>query len=353
MGATQMMQLLLRLLSRRVVKNPPAPLRVAVLLVSVIAYGTTGFLYFELPGKPELGWSDGLWWTIVTMTTIGYGDFFPTTPGGRFLVAVPIMFFGVGLLGYVLSVTATTLVESRNRETRGMKDFRLKGHLVIFTFPGVEKVARIVDELRADPQIGEEGEIILVDDELLELPPELTSRHVHFVRGNPARDETLRRANIDEAKRAIILAKPSDPRSDDHVLAITLAIEARQKNVRTVVECTEAATEELLRKAGCDSIVCTSRFDAHFISSEVANPGVQEVVEELLSHLTGQQLYFSKIQGAARSFGTLSKACAAASHIAIGIRRAGKTSLNLAADYPLEAGDEVVTIGANRLELRG
>jgi voltage-gated potassium channel len=120
-----------------------------------------------------------------------------------------------------------------------------------------------------------------------------------------------------------------------------------------VVECTEAATEELLRKAGCDSIVCTSRFDAHFISSEVANPGVQEVVEELLSHLTGQQLYFSKIQGAATSFGTLSKACAAASHIAIGIRRAGKTSLNLAADYPLEAGDEVVTIGANRLELRG
>jgi voltage-gated potassium channel len=232
-----------------------------------------------------------------------------------------------------------------------MKDFRLVDHLVILTFPGVEKVARIVDELRADPQIGADGEIILVDDELLELPAELSSRHVHFVRGNPARDETLRRANIDAAKRAIVLAKPSDPRSDDHVLAITLAIEARQKKVRTVVECLEAGTEELLRKAGCDSVVCTSRFDAHFITSEVANPGVQEVIEELLSHLTGQQLYFSKIDDSAKTFGALSKACAAASHIAIGVRRAGKTSLNLAADHALEAGDEVVTIGAKRLEL--
>jgi len=346
-----MMQLLLRLLSRRVVRNPPAPLRVAVLLLSVLAYGTTGFLYFELPGKPELSWADGLWWSLVTMTTIGYGDLFPTTPGGRFLVAVPIMAFGIGLLGYILSLAATTLVESRNRETRGMKDYKRKDHLVILSFPGLDKVVRIVDELRADSQIGEDGEIILVDDELTELPPELASRKVHFVRGNPARDETLRRASIDSAKRAIILAKPGDPRSDDHVLAITLAIEARQQNVRTVVECLDAGTEELLRKAGCDSIVCTSRFEAHFISSEVANPGVQDVVEELLSHLTGQQLYFSKIGAASgKSFGSVSKACRGAKHIAIGIRRAGKTSLNLALDFALQEGDEVVTIGEKRLD---
>jgi len=345
-----MMQALLRLLSRRLVRNPPAPLRVVVLLVSVLAYGTTGFLYFELPAKPELGWADGLWWTLVTMTTIGYGDLFPTTAGGRFLVALPIMTFGIGLLGYVLGLAATTLVESRNRESRGMKDYKRKDHIVILNFPGVDKVARIVDELRMDPQIGTEDEMVLVDDELAELPAELASRKIVFVRGNPARDETLRRASIDDARKAIILARPSDPRSDDHVLAITLAVEARQKKVRTIVECLDAGTEELLRKAGCDAIVCTSRFDAHFISSEVANPGVQEVVEELLSHLTGQQLYFSNVSAVGKSFGALCKACRDGNHIAIGIRRSGKTSLNLDLDFVLQEGDEVVTIGAQRLD---
>ena len=49
-----MIQLLLRLFSRRMIFDPPVALRAAVLLVAVLAYGTTGFLYFELPGNPDL-----------------------------------------------------------------------------------------------------------------------------------------------------------------------------------------------------------------------------------------------------------------------------------------------------------
>jgi voltage-gated potassium channel len=353
-GAGAMIQIILRLLARRVVRQPPAPLRIAFLLFAVLSYGTTGFLYFELPAKPELGWEDGLWWSLVTMTTIGYGDLFPTTAGGRFLVAVPLMMFGIGLLGYVLSLGATTLVEAKNRELRGMNDFKLKDHLVIVNYPSADKIARIVDELRMDPNIGQGAEFVLVDDALPELPVELASRKVHFVRGNPARDETLRRASIDDARKAIILARPGDPRSDDHVLAITLAIEARENKVRTIVECVDVATEELLKKAGCDSIVCTSRFDAHFISSEVSNPGVQDVVDELLSHLTGQQLYFTGIAvGADATFGRVSKACRRRAHLAIGIRRAEKTLLNLEEGFPIQKGDLVISIGEDRLHTIG
>ncbi len=347
-----MIQTLLRLLKRRVVKSPPAPLRITMLLFSVLAYGTTGFLYFELPARPELGWADGFWWSLVTMTTIGYGDLFPTTPEGRFLVAVPLMFFGIGLLGYVLSLAATTLVEARTRELRGMNDFKGSGHIVVVNFPSVEKVSRIIDEIRAESALGEDVEIVLIDDVLAELPQELALRKVHFVRGNPTQDATLRRANIDRAQRAIVLARPGDARSDAHVLAVTLAIEGRSKAVRTISECTDVSTEELLRKAGCDSIVCTSRFDAHFLSSEVVNPGVHEVVEELLSHLDGQQLYFAATQpkGGAR-FGALAASAKQAGHLAIGLRRNKKTLLNLADDFAVEAGDDLVTIGDGPLDL--
>ena len=107
-----MMQLLLQRLIRGVVIHPSMQLRAAILLGAILCYGTTGYLYFELPGNPDLSWQDALWYCLVTLTTVGYGDFFPKTAGGRFMVGVPLLVLGVGLLGFMLSVVATALMSS-------------------------------------------------------------------------------------------------------------------------------------------------------------------------------------------------------------------------------------------------
>ena len=52
---------------------------------------------------------DALWWGVVTITTVGYGDFYPVTPGGR-LTAVFVMFAGVGIIGSLASILASVLV---------------------------------------------------------------------------------------------------------------------------------------------------------------------------------------------------------------------------------------------------
>lgn len=52
---------------------------------------------------------DALWWAIVTITTVGYGDYFPITPFGR-TVAVFVMFAGVGIIGALASILASVLI---------------------------------------------------------------------------------------------------------------------------------------------------------------------------------------------------------------------------------------------------
>lgn len=343
-----MQQLLLRFW-RLAVLNPSMPLRAAVLLAAILLYGTTGFLHFELPGNPDLTWQDALWYCLVTLTTVGYGDFFPKTPGGRFFVGVPLLVLGIGLLGFLLSVVATALITARNKELKGMNATRQSGHVVVVHFPGVARMLRLMDELTNDPAVGREARFVLVDPMLDELPSELAARRVHFVRGDPTRDETLARANIDEAGHALVLAR-AGAADDAPNVAVTLAIEARTKKVNTVVECIDPASQELLRKAGCDRIVCSGRFEALYMSQELLNPGVQEIVADLLSTAEGQQFYLTPVRSVPGAAAKALRAAAAGSgHVLLGVQRGGSNHLNPPEGFALAAGDLAITIGGRRV----
>lgn len=335
-----------------ILRNPPIPMRIFILLGAILIYGTTGFLHFELSENPDLSWLDGLWFTVVTMTTVGYGDYFPKTAGGRFLVGWPVMAIGIGLLGYALSVIAAALITSKSKEIKGMASFELTDHLIIFNFAGLAKIERILDELSLDPSFGKKTPIVLVDEHLEELPPELMRRGMHFVRGNPVRDETLSRAALDRAGHAVILCRNSgDPSSDNLNITIALAIEGRSRKTNTVVECVDPASEELLRKAKCDRIVCTSRFGAQFVSQELLNPGVQEVIHDILSARDGQQIYFIEVDrnGHLKEFVNI---CRERRHLVLGITSPSGVHLNVPESTVVHKGDSLITIGSFRISLQ-
>lgn len=340
---------MIRHLGRRMFLHPPAALRVAILIFAVLLYGSTGFLYYELPQNPDLTWLDGCWWAVVTVTTVGYGDLSPQSLGGEFIVAMPLMFFGIGLLGYVLSLLATALIEAKNKELHGMSDFKLKNHLVLINFPSEGKVMRVLQELERDSAFDTTRDIVLIDEALEELPAAIRKRGVRFIRGNPTRDETLSRASLDSASHALVLVRePGDPKSDNRNIAIALAIEARAGHVFTVTECVDIGTQELLRKAGSDGIVCNSRFDAHFVSHELLNPGVQEVVAELTTNLKGSQIYLTRYTGEETTFQQIQQRCHDQGHIAIGIR-SGRSLINPNDSDKVATGDRVITVGRARL----
>ena len=81
----------------------------------MLAYGTTGFLYFELSQNPDLAWTDGLWYTLVTMTTVGYGDMVPHTPLGQ-MIATLVMLVGYSVLAVPTGIVTSELVVQLQRQ---------------------------------------------------------------------------------------------------------------------------------------------------------------------------------------------------------------------------------------------
>jgi voltage-gated potassium channel len=77
----------------------------------VLSVASILVLQFESrsPGANITTGGDALWWAIVTITTVGYGDFYPTTALGR-ITGVFVMFSGVGIIGALASILASMLV---------------------------------------------------------------------------------------------------------------------------------------------------------------------------------------------------------------------------------------------------
>jgi voltage-gated potassium channel len=66
---------------------------------------------FEGPGNPFFAtYGNCLWWTFVTMTTVGYGDMYPSTAPGK-VIAVALMLLGISLLSYFAASLASWFVE--------------------------------------------------------------------------------------------------------------------------------------------------------------------------------------------------------------------------------------------------
>ena len=269
--------------------------RVFALTLIINLVFAAAYYWAESGESPDLRFQDAVWWSIVTTTTVGYGDFFPKTLIGRFVIAYPLMLIGIGLIGYLVGLVANALIDFYTQKQRGLMAMDWKQHIIFCNYPGESKILRMLEEFEALDQ-WKSTRFVLVTDDLNELPPKLGEKGLGFVKGNPNQEDILLKANLLECQGVFILAKDQSlVTSDESAFAVGAVIESisreRDQPIRTVVEIVSEANMGFMKRCNVDGMVTSDGFNSCLLVQEFLHSGVQEVFSQLLTNSVGSQFY--------------------------------------------------------------
>jgi voltage-gated potassium channel len=327
-----------------------------VILFALLLNLIFGILFYiaERGAQPDLTLLDAIWWAMVTMTTVGYGDFYAQTSIGRFLISYPCMLVGIGIIGYLVGVVAENMLDRFSKKRRGLMDIKLTGHLIICNFPNIEKIKRLMDEIKRSHDY-KECKFVLITDSIDELPDELQKLDVQFVQGSPLKEETLHKANITKCKGVFILARnPGEPKSDSDTFTTGAIIEMIErelkKPIKVIVELVSKDNLKMMQRSRVDGIVSADGIMDGLIVQEFLYPGVHDIVHQIISNAVGSQFYIfdTKLQGQKISDIQIAVLEHPANLQVIGINRNGKSILNPSKNEIIQKDDRLIMLADKR-----
>lgn len=291
MRSGDLMARVLRGYSSDIAENRAGNLIIATYFVAAMLFGTVGILIFEKGADSQLDtMSEALWWCVVTLSTVGYGDVVPQTPGGR-IVAGMVMVLGLGFWSVMIGVFTTSLVRrARKKETIGLDILGIRDHIVIFGW--TENALRMVRDYYSREAIGH----LVVVTEQEDLGLSLDTRFHHLC-ADPTDESTLDRVHIENAHTVVALAE-SLPHIDEvdvdaRTLMACLAARSVNPSLRLVVELLDEKNVRHARAIGADDIVVTQNYAGALMSQSVQSPGVNRAYQELFD--IGRGGHFAEI----------------------------------------------------------
>lgn len=315
------------------------PILFICLGIVLLAIGTLGYVLID--DWPVM---DALYMTVITLTTVGYGEIRDISNTGR-LFTIFLIIMGVGFYLYVVSYIIQFLVEGRIREVLGRRRLekqinRLKNHYIVC---GYGRIGRVLCRYLVQKYLD-----VVVIEKNLDRIPIIDEDGVLYIIGDATEEATMIRAGIDRAK-GLLTVLATDAAN------VFLVLTARQHNpdVFIVARAEMNATKNTLLAAGADKVISPYDLGArrmahailrptviHFLELAFADDQTDIQLEEFTvgskSTLAGVKLMDSNIRQDLNL-------------IIISIKKSdGSMIFNPAADYLITQGDIVIAVGENR-----
>jgi voltage-gated potassium channel len=313
-------------------------LAIGSVLVTATLVGTLGFHFIER-------WPlfDALYMTLITLTTVGYGEVHPLSFPGRvfasflMLIGVAGVFVSFGILGETLLRLELADYFGRRRRTRMLQG--IAGHYIVC---GAGRVGRsvVLELLRGGVQI------VLIDNE----PERLKwaeALGVIALTADASKDETLREARIDTAAGLV-----SAISSDAENVYVTLSAKVLNPSLYVAVRASDEQAEEKLRRAGATTVLTPYTYIGHRLAQSLLRPHVVSFLD-IASAFGRTELDLEMEQLRVGPGSPLSSKTLAETHIArtygvivLAVRRPnGAMVFNPQADVRLDDGDVLIAMG--------
>ncbi|WP_018933616.1 potassium channel family protein [Gracilibacillus lacisalsi] len=277
---------ILKQLMKKVIHIPNYMLFITSILLVLLS--SILIVFIERDSFPTI--FDGFWWVMTTVTTVGYGDLYPETVGGR-LLALFLYVFGIGLIGVVIGKIIDSLAIYRKKRQEGDIMYKGKGHYIIIGWSQKAKFA--IKEMLATHQ---DIDVIIIDQ--LEKAPMLDS-NIFYIKGNPSEKEPLEKANLKEAKSVLIFADDQITEgqlADGKTLLIASTIAEMAPEVHTIVEVMEENHIKNFKYLQIDEfIISNETISSLFVRSAFRN-GMTNIFGQLLRRTQGDDLYYVPVK---------------------------------------------------------
>ncbi|KAA9404259.1 potassium channel protein [Haloarcula sp. CBA1131] len=246
-----------------------SPIQIASLsaIFGVVLYGTVGA--YGLRGQfLELdSWGDAVYYVVVTIATVGYGDITPVTAEARWF-SLSIILFGTGAFTVAVGALIGPAIESRMATAFGVMTASeltlLEDHVVVLGYGDV--TASLLEEL------GDETEVVVVtpDEETV---ASLQGEGVNLLTGDPTDEDVLRDARVGTAS-GVVVGSNDDARD---VLAV-IATKNVNPDIRTVAAATAEKHVEKFRAVGADEVINPRSIGGRLLGQSVLGRGSSEAL---------------------------------------------------------------------------
>lgn len=273
--------------ARYLLKNPFTYFSIAVMLVLVVAT----IKVYEAETQTDSGITtmfDSVWFTLVTIMA-GYFDYTVTSTQGR-IAAIFELAVGMVVLSAITGKIASVFMDMQMKRDKGLKRIKnMKGHFLLCGWrPGFEKIIDSV--LASNPDITPDMMVLINEapsEKIEELRSELKFKELNYVSGDFADENTLKRAHIENAERALVISDKSKNYSnleiDSRTVLAVLTMENLNPGIYVAAELMDGKFQNHLEMAHCDEVILTQDYEHSLLATASSGQGYSNVIRSLIS----------------------------------------------------------------------